>query len=81
MVMSFEEEKQVKLQFVLCVHYKHSTWGMVHTADMWVLGQLLGGQLHTQGFFLKPTTCCSPRFTPQPVSAGIHGVLQSSKWA
>lgn len=43
--------------FVLCVHYKDCTWGMVHTGDMWVLGQLLGGgeggQLQTHGFFLK----------------------------
>lgn len=43
-------------QFVLCVHYTDDAWGMIHTADMWVLGQLLGGCscLHMASFSNPP---------------------------
>lgn len=69
-ITSFQEEKQVQLQFVLCVHYKSSTWGRVHTADMWVLEQLLEGGAAANTWLLSQTHHMLP--FPFHTSAGSN---------
>lgn len=81
--MAFEErkkkkKKEVKLQIVLCVLCKDSTWGHgSHSRRVGAgtaVGRGGGGQLQTHmASFSTPPRAATPRFTPQPVSAGTHG--------